>query len=652
LIGWLGSSGLSPPPATHCVEDDAVLDEIIKESVSIFHDQFRWTDYPRTREDDIACAQDLAGRIDVIRKAAKVRSFFLLCSDPVRIAWDGSADPLIGQDLRNLDTAGLVERGLLHRPEFLLVFFGGYLTRAGYFDDAEIYYKDLIRRGLGAEGFLGLADIQHLLANWRVEQQEARARNVIPRNRVAPTGYERDRILKLDDYSLDGAIEDYERAVGLAPDASFYRLHLARALFDRGDLRQAKTELERAAHSPGGNPLVPIHLTFVDRLINPGVGDTSSDFLPLPKLRKRYHTVTPARLINVDDLAQLTGTPAVVLCERTRLQGEYVAITNGQPVTTALDLDFPEPKGLRVPVMRDLGLGLKLALEQFVIDEGPRDGLQRLKLFTRPVLMATEGRVLIGLPEEQQFARGDKTLVPLPGAAFNYYHWTIDSMGAAVVMDQTLGTADFEFITTHPVDGWRKEILDLVLPGVTPHVLGGAPEHSAYVDAFHLPHPARLNLPHPLAVRLLRQRMSRHGKPRAGKRVVVARPKGLGRRTVNEDAIHDFLARRGFEVFDPAGKSVAEQIAYFADVELLVSPGGAALTNLLFCPTETKVVILASTFHYQETFAALALAIGQRVWVCLGGCETRPNPYLVWSVFDQDVPLADVVVAVDQACDA
>ena len=146
--------------------------------------------------------------------------------------------------------------------------------------------------------------------------------------------------------------------------------------------------------------------------------------------------------------------------------------------------------------------------------------------------------------------------------------------------------------------------------------------------------------------------MSRHGKPRAGKRVVVARPKGLGRRTVNEDAIHDFLARRGFEVFDPAGRSVAEQIAYFADVELLVSPGGAALTNLLFCPTETKVVILASTFHYQETFAALALAIGQRVWVCLGGCETRPNPYLVWSVFDQDVPLADVVVAVDQACDA
>jgi tetratricopeptide (TPR) repeat protein len=652
LIGWLGSSGLSPPPATHCVEVDDHLDEMINESCSVFHRALRWPEYPRTLEDDVACARDLAGRGDVTRQAAKVRSFFLLCSDPVRTAWDGAADPLIGQDLRYLDTAGLVERGLLHRPEFLLIFFGGYLTRAGYFDDAEIYYKDLIRRGLEAEGLLGLADIRHLLANWRVEQEEPKARNVIPQNRIPPAGYERDRILELHNYTIEAAIDAYERAVSMAPHVSFYRLHLARALIDRGDLQRARAELERAASSADCNPIVPIYLEFVDRLMNPSSDDTSCDFLPVPVLRQRYHTVTPAMLTTVDELAQLTGATAVVLCERTRLRGEYVTITNGQPVTTALDLDFPEPKGLRLPVMRDLGLGLKLALEQFVVDEGPRAGLQRLKLFARPVLMTAESRVLIGLPEQQQVIRGNKPLVPLPGAAFNYYHWTIDSMGAAALLDQNLALEDVELITTHPIEGWRKEILDRVLPGITPHVLGGSPEHNILVDALHLPHPARLNIPHPLAVRLLRQRMSTHGKPLDGKRVVVARPRGLGRRTVNEDAIHDFLARRGFEVFDPAGKSVAEQIAYFADVEVLVSPGGAALTNLLFCPTETKVVILASTFHYQETFTALAIAIGQRVWVCLGGCETRPNPYLIWSVFDQDVPLEDVIVAVDQACDA
>jgi capsular polysaccharide biosynthesis protein len=237
----------------------------------------------------------------------------------------------------------------------------------------------------------------------------------------------------------------------------------------------------------------------------------------------------------------------------------------------------------------------------------------------------------------------------MPGAGFNYYHWIIDGMGAASLLDRKLGLETTDFIMNRPLSSWQKEILELALPNFRGHVMTGPTEHRLLVNALHLPPPARLNVPHPEAVRLLRERMSRHGAPRKGKRVWVGRPRTRGRTAVNETEIQDYLVRQGFEQFDPASKSVAEQIAFFSDVEVLVSLGGAALTNLLFCPDQTKVVILSTAFHYHETFTALASAIGQPVWACISGSQTLPNPYLIWSVFDQDVRLEDVAVAVDQA---
>jgi len=652
VIGWPSSEGTIAPAYDYCVEDDGFLDQIIRESCSLFHREHRWPGYPRTLQADIDLARDLAARIDVTRAKTKVRSFFLPCSDPARIAWEGSSEPVIAANLDDRDIAGLGERQLLNQPAFLSVFFGAFLTRAGDFDQAERFYSGMVEQGLAAEGWFGLADIQHLLARWAAEHAEYEALGVFPRHIEIPLGYEHDRIPTLQRYGFAAAIADYERAVAYSPDVSFYRLHLARALIDAGELRRARESLARAAQAPSANPFVAIYLNFADQLLDPGVDKRSGDFLPTAFLRQQYQQLIAARVTDVDGLARKTGLEPIALGEHQRLTGAYVAITNGAPVTRALALDYPAPKALPLPVMRDLSLGLTLALESQLIAEGPALGLQHLKLFVRPVLMIGEGRALIGLPANDRVARGDKLLVPLPAAPFNYYHWVMDAMGAAAMLDRTVGADQVEFVTTHALDGWRKEVLDRVLPGAVVHVLPGAPEDRIILNGLYLPRPARLNLPHPQAVRLLRERMSRHGKARPGKRVVVRRPQDRGRRTVNEAAIHDYLAGRGFEVFDPAGKSVADQIAYFADVEVFVSPGGAALTNLLFCPAETKVVVLASAFHHHETFTALAAAIGQPCWVCLGGCETRPNPHLIWSVFDHDARLEDVAIAVDQALSA
>jgi len=632
-----------------CVQDDNYLSEIIQASCRLFHARHRWPDYPRTLEEDYDRCVQLAYRTNVCPAAGKVRWFFLLCSDPARIPWDGAAEPLMAANLMGSDVAGVVERGLVGREAFLEVFFGGYLTHAGDFALAETYYQALIAAGLQAEGFLGLADIFHTMANWREEVREYEDRGVYPRRFPLPAECRQDPLARLEVFDFGQAILFYERAVQAAGEGiSFYRLHLARARIDQGDLQGGYADLQAAAQAPGANPFVGIWLNFAERLIA-RESKSIGDFLPVLELRERYHSLIPARLVDVEALAGMTGEEPVTLCEETRLQGRYVAITDGQATEMPLDLSYPPTRALPLAMARDLGHGLKLAYEQFLVAEGPPVGLQRLKMFAKPVLMTGEEHALVGVPRAEEVVRSDRPLTPLPGAGFNYYHWTIDAMGAASLLDRRLGRDATDFIVNRPLSGWQKEILELALPEFRGHVLTGPTEHRVLVNALHLPPPARLNIPHPEAVRLLRARMSRHGAPRKGKRVWVGRPRTRGRVAVNENEIQDYLVSQGFERFDPASKSVAEQIAFFSDVEVLVALGGAALTNLLFCPDETKVVILSTAFHYHETYTALAAAIGQPCWVCLAGSETRPNPYMIWAVFDQDVRLEDVAVAVGQA---
>ncbi len=631
-----------------CVQDDGFLSEIVQTSCTLFHANLRWDGYPRTLEQDFIRAIHLANRANYAPLINKVRWFFLQCSDPARIAWDGAADPQIASALGGSDIAGLVERGLAGRSEFLASFFGGYLKHAGDFALAEAFFRDLVGRGLEAEGYLGLADIHHTLANWRLEVREHEERGVYPRRAPIPASCAQDPIARLETFELGRAIELYERAVQAAPDVSFYRLHLARCRIDSGDLAAAKADLEIAAKAASPNPFVGVYLGCVDNLLG-RASKAPGAFLPTVELRERYHTVTAAPLADIDTLSKVEGVEPVVLAEETRLTGDYVMVTDGQPTPMRLDLHYPPTKGLTLSVARDLGVGQKLAFEQFLIAEGPRTGLQRLKMFTRPVLMTGDNHALIGLPRSEEVVRSDRPLAPLPGSGSNYYHWIIDSMGAACLADRKLGRAAIDFVVSRPLNPWQTEILGLVAPDLRLHVLLGPPEQRVLADVFHLPAPARLNVPHPEAVRLLRERMSRHKAPRAGKRVWVGRPGTRGRMTMNEAAIQDYLAAKGFEVFDPTGKTVAQQVEFFSDVEMLASLGGAALTNLLFCPDETKVVILSTAFHYHETYTALARAIGQPCWACLGRGETRPNPYMIWSLFDQEIGLADVAAAVEQA---
>lgn len=99
-----------------------------------------------------------------------------------------------------------------------------------------------------------------------------------------------------------------------------------------------------------------------------------------------------------------------------------------------------------------------------------------------------------------------------------------------------------------------------------------------------------------------------------GRRRLYLRRGGQFRRLTNEAEVEGLLARRGFEIVQPGALSLEDQVRLFREAEAIVSPTGAALTNLAWCRPGTRVTVLAAGHP----------AMPNEIWVQLGaasGCE-------------------------------
>ncbi|CDM93806.1 hypothetical protein ARTHRO_11479 [Limnospira indica PCC 8005] len=72
--------------------------------------------------------------------------------------------------------------------------------------------------------------------------------------------------------------------------------------------------------------------------------------------------------------------------------------------------------------------------------------------------------------------------------------------------------------------------------------------------------------------------------------IYITRNKSQYRKILNEAKLICFLEKFGFKVLTLEGMSVIEQAAYFTKAEMVISPHGASLTNLVFCLPGTKVI--------------------------------------------------------------
>jgi len=99
------------------------------------------------------------------------------------------------------------------------------------------------------------------------------------------------------------------------------------------------------------------------------------------------------------------------------------------------------------------------------------------------------------------------------------------------------------------------------------------------------------------------------------KRFFITRSKTAGRHC-NEDEIVKVLQPYGFEVVSPQDYSFEEQMSLFAGAEWIVGSTGAAMSNLLFCGSNCKIICLGVCKKYYEPciFNTIAYINGCKIW--------------------------------------
>jgi capsular polysaccharide biosynthesis protein len=102
------------------------------------------------------------------------------------------------------------------------------------------------------------------------------------------------------------------------------------------------------------------------------------------------------------------------------------------------------------------------------------------------------------------------------------------------------------------------------------------------------------------------------------RRSITRESEGTYRALLNEDELIEAFAARGYEVVEPELLSFPEQICLFAEAELVVGLGGAAMFNVIFSPPATRVVSIESSAAFVHAHACLFGALEHPYGIIFG----------------------------------
>lgn len=224
------------------------------------------------------------------------------------------------------------------------------------------------------------------------------------------------------------------------------------------------------------------------------------------------------------------------------------------------------------------------------------------------------------LPKAKYIAGNVAFLSSLSGHI--YYHWMFDVLPRIDILKQHLATegktlADIDYFVVNSFErAFQEETLStlgiptekVIASDLVPHIQA----QNLYAPSF----PGHMDWVPPRTLTFLRDtflklsaNVSDSAKERANKnersasyadqaqtnriknkRLYITRKQAKYRHVFNETAIVEMLSQFGFVSVALETLSVAEQIALFAQAEVIVAPHGSGLSNIAFCQPETTII--------------------------------------------------------------
>jgi capsular polysaccharide biosynthesis protein len=214
----------------------------------------------------------------------------------------------------------------------------------------------------------------------------------------------------------------------------------------------------------------------------------------------------------------------------------------------------------------------------------------------------------------------------------NYCHWICDWLSRLAPFKDVLGRDDFFVLTSPIITDWQRRTL--VLCGVAPErVIAMRPwqavrarELITLSDISEIHHPMQKGAV--WAMSFLRDRLLAPVAAKteigqcAARKIYVSRGDAGGRRVLNEDALMALLGRHGYEKVAPGELDFDAQAALFAEASHIIGIHGAGLTNIIFAPSQCRVIEILPRSYGTPAFCVLAGARGMPYYTYVEGAVT------------------------------
>jgi capsular polysaccharide biosynthesis protein len=187
----------------------------------------------------------------------------------------------------------------------------------------------------------------------------------------------------------------------------------------------------------------------------------------------------------------------------------------------------------------------------------------------------------------------------------NYYHWLIETLPRVLLVADRIE----DVIVLHPeVPTFAIDALRIL--GIENRIC----ESPVRAETLIVVDPPLPNRPHPFEIDRLRiagiQALETAGRRPVGGGVYVSRRKD-SRALLHEERLEQHLKELGFTIFDPQSHPRwIDQLALFAEAEIVVGPHGAGLANTAFVPEGARVIELSPDAYASDMFGAICRARG------------------------------------------
>lgn len=209
----------------------------------------------------------------------------------------------------------------------------------------------------------------------------------------------------------------------------------------------------------------------------------------------------------------------------------------------------------------------------------------------------------------------------------NYYHWMIDYLTRLWPLEDS-GITDYRLLVPAKMAPFQTQSLKLL--GFSGDRLVPFAQDHWEIEHLLIPSLAPAYRFSPEACQWLQNKLlsalgglENHGP----KRLFISRKLASKRRLLNEDQIWELLLKpMGFMRAFPETMTVADQAKLFHGADVVVSPHGAGLTNILFMRRNTLVIELVPARRAKPEYYLLSSALGVRYACVTNATEEMVRP--------------------------